>query len=115
MVTVVFDSMGEAVRLALVAGEYAGGGLAVLLLDATDPRSEGYMAEWGVLTANVPAAAEWCRGHGTSPSTPRSPRHSSRHSQPPAYSGWPAARLRPGWPATRWPRSPGTPSTAWAA
>ncbi len=29
MVTVEFDSMGEAVRLALVAGEYAGGGLAV--------------------------------------------------------------------------------------
>lgn len=53
MVTVEFDSMGEAVRLALVAGEYAGGGLAVLLLDATDPRSEGYMAGWGVLTANV--------------------------------------------------------------
>ncbi len=64
MVTVEFDSMGEAPRLALVAGEYAGGGLAVLLLDATDPRSEGYMAEWGVLTANVPAAAEWCRGRG---------------------------------------------------
>ena len=39
MVTVEFDSMGEAVRLALVAGEYVGGGLAVLLLDATDPRS----------------------------------------------------------------------------
>lgn len=64
MVTVEFDSMGEAVRLALVADEYAGGGLAVLLLDATDPRSEGYMAEWGVLTADVPAAAEWCRGRG---------------------------------------------------
>lgn len=64
MVTVEFDSMGEAVRLALVAGEYVGGGLAVLLLDATDPRTDGYMAEWGVLTANVPAAAEWCRGHG---------------------------------------------------
>lgn len=64
MVTVEFDFMGEAVRLALVAGEYAGGGLAVLLLDATDPRSEGYMAEWGVLTANVPAAAEWCRRRG---------------------------------------------------
>lgn len=64
MVTVEFDFMGEAVRLALVAEEYADGGLAVLLLDATDPRSEGYMAEWGVLTANVPAAAEWCRGHG---------------------------------------------------
>lgn len=64
MVTVEFDSMGEAVRLALVAGEYAGGGLAVLLLDATDPRSDGYMAEWGVLTANVPSAAEWCRGYG---------------------------------------------------
>lgn len=64
MVTVVFDSMGEAVRLALVADEYVGGGLAVLLLDATDPRSEGYMAEWGVLTASVPAAAEWCRGRG---------------------------------------------------
>ena len=64
MVTVVFDSMGEAVRLALVADEYVGGGLAVLLLDATDPRSEGYMTEWGVLTVNVPAAAEWCRGRG---------------------------------------------------
>lgn len=66
MVTVEFDSMGEAVRLALVADEYVGGGLAVLILDATDPRSDGYMAEWGVLTANVPAAAEWCRGHGVS-------------------------------------------------
>lgn len=64
MVTVEFDFMGEAVRLALVAERYEGGGLAVLLLDATDPRSEGYMAEWGVLTANVPAAAEWCRGRG---------------------------------------------------
>lgn len=64
MVTVEFDFMGEAVRLALVAREYVGGGLAVLLLDATDPRSDGYMAEWGVLTANVPAAAEWCRGRG---------------------------------------------------
>ena len=64
MVTIEFDSMGEAVRLALVAGEYVDGGLAVLLLDATDPRSEGYMAEWGVLTASVPAAAEWCRGRG---------------------------------------------------
>lgn len=64
MVTVEFDSMGEAVRLALVADEYVGGGLAVLLLDATDPRSEGYMAERGVLTASVPAAAEWCRGRG---------------------------------------------------
>lgn len=64
MVTVEFDFMGEAVRLALVAEEYVDGGLAVLLLDATDPRSEGYMAEWGVLTANVPAAAEWCREHG---------------------------------------------------
>lgn len=63
MVTVEFDSMGEAVRLALVADEYVGGGLAVLL-DATNPRSEGYMAEWGVLTASVPAAAEWCRGRG---------------------------------------------------
>lgn len=64
MVTVEFDSMGEAVRLALVAEEYAGGGLAVLLLDATDPRADGYMAEWGVLTANVPSAAGWCRGRG---------------------------------------------------
>ena len=64
MVTVEFDFMGEADRLALVAGEYLGGGLAVLLLDATDPRSDGYMAEWGVLTADVPSAAEWCRGRG---------------------------------------------------
>ena len=51
MVTVEFDFMGEAVRLALVAEEYVGGGLAVLLLDATDPRADGYMAEW-------------CRGRG---------------------------------------------------
>lgn len=80
MVTVEFDSMGEAVRLALVAGAYTGGGLAVLLLDATDPRSDGYMAERGVLTANVPAA-----------------------------------RRRPGWPATRWQRSPRTPSPVCAA
>lgn len=65
MVTVEFDSMGEAVRLALVAEEYVGGGLAVLLLDATDPRADGYMAEWGVLTASVPAAVEWCRGRGS--------------------------------------------------
>lgn len=64
MVTVEFDFMGEAVRLALVAEEYLDGGLAVILLDATDPRSDDYMAEWGVLTANIPAAAEWCRGRG---------------------------------------------------
>lgn len=57
MVTVEFDSMGEAVRLALVAGEYVGGGLAVLLLDATDPRSEGYMAEWGMLRMAARSAA----------------------------------------------------------
>lgn len=64
MVTVEFDSRGEAVRLALVAEEYVDGGLAVILLEATDPRSDGYMAEWGVLTANVPSASEWCRGRG---------------------------------------------------
>ena len=73
MVTVEFDFMGEAVSLALVAEEYAGGGLAVLLLDATDPRSDGYMAEWGVLTANVPAAAEWCRGRGNIAIDPAAP------------------------------------------
>ena len=56
MVTVEFDFMGEAVRLALVAERYEDGGLAVLLLDATDPRSEVYMSEWGVLTVNVPGA-----------------------------------------------------------
>lgn len=64
MVTVEFDFMGEAVRLTLVAEKYVDGGLAVLLLDATDPRSDGYMAEWGMLTANIPAAAEWCSGRG---------------------------------------------------
>ncbi len=64
MVTVEFDFMGEAVRLALVAEKYVDGGLAVLLLDATDPHSNGYMAEWGVLTVSVPVAAEWCRGGG---------------------------------------------------
>ena len=63
MVTVEFDFMGEAVRLALVAEEYVDGGIAVLL-DATDPHADGYMAEWGVLTANVPASADWCRGRG---------------------------------------------------
>lgn len=73
MVTVEFDSMGEAVRLALVAEEYVGGGMAVFLLDATDPRSDGYMAEWGVLTANVPAAAEWCRGRGNIAIDPDAP------------------------------------------
>ena len=73
MVTVEFDSMGEAVRLALVAGEYVGGGLAVLLLDASDPRSEGYMAEWGMLTTNVPSAAEWCRGRGNIAIDPAAP------------------------------------------
>lgn len=57
MVTVEFDTMGEAVRLALVADEYAGGGLAVLLLDATDPHSEGYMAEWGMLRMAARSAA----------------------------------------------------------
>ena len=56
MVTVEFDFMGEAVRLAPVAERYEDGGLAVLLLDATDPRSEVYMSEWGVLTVNVPGA-----------------------------------------------------------
>lgn len=56
MVTVEFDFMGEAFRLALVAERYEDGGLAVLLLDATDPRSEVYMSEWGVLTVNVPGA-----------------------------------------------------------
>ena len=64
MVTVEFDFMGEAVRLALVAEEYVDGGLAVILLEATHPRSDGYMAEWGLLTANVPSASEWCRGRG---------------------------------------------------
>ena len=64
MVTVEFDSRGEAVRLALVAEEYVDGGLAVILLEATHPRSDGYMAEWGLLTANVPSASEWCRGRG---------------------------------------------------
>ena len=90
MVTVVFDSMGEAVRLALVADEYVGGGLAVLLLDATDPRSEGYMAEWGVLTASVPAAAarsRWgprrrARPSSSASSPPRGPRPTRW--QPPA-------------------------------
>ena len=56
MVTVEFDFMGEAVRLAPVAERYEDGGLAIVLLDATDPRSEAYMSEWGVLTVNVPGA-----------------------------------------------------------
>lgn len=99
MVTVEFDSMGEAVRLALVAEEYVGGGLAVLLLDATDPRSEGYMAEWGVLTASVPAVPpSGAADAATSPSTPTCPRRSSRRSRPPGCSAWPPARRRPGWP-----------------
>lgn len=58
MVTVEFDFIDEPVRLALVAEEYVDGGLAILLLDATDPHAENYMAEWGMLTMNVPSAAE---------------------------------------------------------
>ncbi len=57
MVTVAFDFMGEETVIAPVAERYEDGGLAVLLLDATDPQSDGYMAEWGVLTVNVPGAA----------------------------------------------------------
>ena len=57
MVTVDFDFMGGAVRLAPVAERYEDGALAILLLDATDPQSDGYMAEWGVLTVNVPGTA----------------------------------------------------------
>lgn len=116
MVTVEFDSMGEAVRLALVAGEYMGGGLAVLLLDATDPRADGYMAEWGVLTANVPAAAaEWCRGRGNIAIDADVPAALLEALETAGTVRMATARRRPGWPATRWPRSPGTPSRAWAA
>ena len=50
MVTVEFDFMGEADRLALVAGEYVGGGLAVLRLDATNPRSDGVSANLKLTT-----------------------------------------------------------------
>ena len=64
MVTVDFDFMGEEVRLALVADEYVEGGLAVLLLDATDPHSGMYMTDWGILTTNVSSAAEWCSERG---------------------------------------------------
>lgn len=115
MVTVEFDSMGEAVRLALVAGEYAGGGLAVLLLDATDPRSDGYMVEWGVLTANVPAAAEWCRGHGNiaiDADVPTALLEALKASGAIRMSGRSAAS---GMARYRWPRSPGAPSPTWAA
>ena len=64
MVTVDFDFMGEAVRLALAAERYADGGLAIILLDAADPVSEGYLGEWGVLTVSVSGAEEWCREPG---------------------------------------------------
>ena len=64
MVTVDFDFMGEAVRLALVAERYEEGGLAVVLLDATDPESGDYMGEWGVLTVNAPGTESWCREPG---------------------------------------------------
>lgn len=64
MVTVDFDFMGETTRLALAAERYEDGGLAIILLDATDPASEGYLGEWGVLTVSVPGAEEWCREPG---------------------------------------------------
>ena len=64
MVTVDFDFMGEATRLALAAERYEDGGLAIILLDATDPASEGYLGEWGVLNVSVPGAEEWCREPG---------------------------------------------------
>lgn len=64
VVTVDFDFMGETTRLALVAEHYADGGLAILLLDATDPEAEEHMSEWGVLTAGVPGAENRCREPG---------------------------------------------------
>lgn len=45
MVTVDFDFMGEKATLALVAERYADGGLAIVLLDAAYPASEGYLGE----------------------------------------------------------------------
>ena len=78
MVTVEFDSMGEAVRLALVAGEYVGGGLAVLLPRRHGPRAPtATWPEWACSMANGRRRSGGAAGAATSLSTPRSPRHFS--------------------------------------
>lgn len=55
---------GEEVSLVLCAERYnAGGGMAVLALDACDPESEDYLDLWADVTVNLPddpMAAAWC-------------------------------------------------------
>lgn len=70
MLTVDYEtSWGERVRLAVCSDRYAAGGaLALLALDATDPGDEeGYLDVWCSLTVNLPGdpvASAWCAGAG---------------------------------------------------
>lgn len=68
MLSFEFEHRGERRRLAVYRDAYAAGGnLALVMLDATDPREDGYLEEFGVLTVNLPgdhAAARWCARPG---------------------------------------------------
>lgn len=64
MLSFEFVYRGERRRLAVYRDSYAAGGnLALVMVDVTDPREDGYLEEYGVLTVNLPAdpaAAKWC-------------------------------------------------------
>ena len=64
MLSFEFEHRGERRRLAVYRDAYAAGGnLALVMLDAIDPREDGYLEEYGVLTVNLPGdpvAARWC-------------------------------------------------------
>ena len=64
MLSFEFVYRGERRRLAVYRDAYAAGGnLALVMLDATDPCEDGYLEEFGVLTVNLlcdPVAARWC-------------------------------------------------------
>lgn len=59
-----FEHRGERRRPAVYSdANAAGGNLAIVMVDATDPREDVYLEKYGVLTVNLPAdpaAAKWC-------------------------------------------------------
>lgn len=64
MLSFELEHRGERRRLAVYRDACgSGGNLALVMLDATDPREDGYLEEFGVLTVNLlcdPVAARWC-------------------------------------------------------
>lgn len=64
MLSFEFVCRGERRRLAVYRDAYAAGGnLALVMVDVTDPLEDGYLEEFGVLTVNLPGdpvAARWC-------------------------------------------------------